>query len=1101
MDKKRKSAVRIVKFRSEDAEKLAELFNSFDREGLWPGGFTKGVPFTAERVLTSFPAGVKNICVLISTYEGVFTGVCSLHPHFEDSDAAYIGVFGVHPDFLGKKHGKALILRAIQIAAEKGFRRVDLNTWAGNMRAVPLYKKAGMFWVPETSVTMQDFVPGIIRFPLAREFFKGHDWYSSQVRRLDLVPDEFKLKEMEVYPYEFAEGKDHLKVWVDRYGRSITGIESILDDERQRILCRLEDPKVIAGVENKLIMEILNGTKNEIHGSVFLSGFEGLDFISHPRESFKIEKGKSLKLEAKFLVRPETEVPDVSRKQKTIKASLTVNDELMPFEVGIRVLPLLEFEAFPETMTLTPGTAGKMQINLFNNSRELFKGNVFVIDENDRLSLDETAIRMSIPSKSHSGFSMDIRIPEDQPSSAIPLRLFAKGEIRGVPVETRTETVFVKCLRLGGIVSSAEKRGQERFVVVENEDLVANLQLRGALLNIVYKNGLRGRQDVLLRGGFGVGPPFGFAKPVDYEYEILRKPESLELVLIGLHPDKPGIKMIRDLTFYGGTSLIREQIKIVNMNADVAYDISVRISGISPTDNMFRMVVPLKDTVEHEMISFPSSESDLPTDPNDYGESWVCFQSQAQGFSFGQAWSREKLSKVRFTEQMLFAPEYSLGKVKPGQTACTSESYYIIEPGNWQAIRRKWQSLIERKMHDEEAVESKPLFNVRLAESALYDTAELKTRLEVINLRNREATGRILPIPPKGWKIVPSEICVTGVKADSPFSADVSLYPPSKPELGVHSGSIEFHTDRQLIRFPLDVVLLSKTSKHRVSTLRDREEGKEVVKVSNGLLKFKASAEFAGCLYFLSGEDEVNHLSSSFPRIETKVFLQNYSGGVRALYLGEGFDFQKSKSHLESYETEIIKEERWKGVKFSFESEKQEQLKGILGSISYLTLPSSNIVKIKREFKNATSARFEFDSYLWISPNVGGDLQKNEVIFSRDDRIFRFKRAAGFVISGVQPEKGWVLVANAERKAGLGVITGDPLKSLLLSIDIGTSLMELMIQSKIQLQPTESCQLEDYIVLCNEDYESMDRLSNILRKTTQRASTCNHIAVQSRKAS
>jgi hypothetical protein len=357
----------------------------------------------------------------------------------------------------------------------------------------------------------------------------------------------------------------------------------------------------------------------------------------------------------------------------------------------------------------------------------------------------------------------------------------------------------------------------------------------------------------------------------------------------------------------------------------------------------------------------------------------------------------------------------------------------------------------------------------------------LKTQLEAVNSRNKEATGKILLVPPKGWKIVPSEMDLTKVTASSPFSANVSLHPPAKAELGVHSGSIDFYTDRQVIRFPLDVCLLSTTSKQRVSASLDKEEGKRVVKVSNGLLKFKASAEFAGCLYFLSREDEVNHLCSNFPHIGTKVFLQNYSGGVRGLYLGEGFDFEKSKSHQEHYETEIIEEERWKGVKFSFESEKQEQLKGLLGSISYVTLPSSNIVKIKRKFKNHTSARFEFNSSLWISPNVGGNLEKNEVIFPRDGRILRFKRAGGVVVSGVQPEKGWAFVANAEQKAGLGIIAGDPDKSMLLAIDAGKSLMELLIQSKIQLQPMESCSLEDYIVLTNEDHEPMDKLSNMLR--------------------
>jgi GNAT superfamily N-acetyltransferase len=1083
MDEKQKSPIGIVKFQNEDAQKLAELLNSFDREGLWPGGFTKGVPFTAERVLSTFPAGVKNICILISTYKGMFTGICSLHPHSEDADAAYIGVFGVHPDYLGKGHGKALILKAVKIVADNGLRRVDLNTWAGNMRAVPLYKKSGMFWVPETSVYMQDFVPGIVNFPLAREFFKRHDWYSSQVRKLELVPDEFKLEGMEVYPYEFAEGKDHLKVWVDRYGRSIMGIERVFKEKRLRIACMLKDPKVIAGVEHELIMEIVNGTGSGISGSVFLSGFEGMVFTSHPRESFTIENDKSLRLGAKFVVRPEIDVPDVSRKQKTIKASLILNGELIPFEIGMRVLPLLEFKTFPETMTLMSGTAGNLQINLFNNSKEHFKGKLFVIDENSRLSLGEAAIPMNIPPKNHSGFRIGIRTPEDQPTAAIPLQLFAKGEIKGLSVETKTETIFVKCLRPGGIVSSIEKREQGKVVVVENEDLVAHVQLREALLDIAYKSGLRGRQNVLIRGGFGVGPPFGFAKPVDYEYEILRKPESLELVLSGLHPDKPGIKMMRVLTFYAGTSFIKEQIKIVNMNPDVAYDISVRIGGSSSVRNVFTMVVPLKDTLEHEMILFPASESDLPTDPNDYRESWVCFQSQAQGFSFGQIWSNEKLSKVRFGEQSLFTPEYALGQVKPGQTVCTSESYYVIDNGNWQTVRRKWQSLIEKKMHfEEEPVESKPLFNIRLAQSTLYDKVELKTQLEAVNSRNKEATGKILLVPPKGWKIIPSEINLTKVTASSPFSANVSLYPPARAELGVHSGSIDLYTDRQVIRFPLDVCLLSTSSKRSVSALQDREEGKQVVKVFNGLLKFKASAEFAACLYFLSGKDEVNHLCSNFPRIGTKVFLENYSGGVRALYLGEGFNFEKSKSHQEYYETEIIKEERWKGVKFSFNSEKQEQLKGLLGSISYLTLPSSNIIKIKREFKNPTSARFEFNSSLWVSPNVGGNFEKNEVIFPRDGKILRFKRAEGVVVSGVQPEKGWTLIANAEQKTGLGVIAGDPDKSMLLSIDIGKSLMELLIQSRIQLQPAESCKLEDYLVLTNEHYEPMDQLSNMLRK-------------------
>ena len=256
----------IIEFKKEDASKLADLFNSFDREGLWPGGFSGGVPYTAERVLDSFPVSVKYISVLISTHEDRFTGICTLHPHYEDSEAAYLGLLGVHPDYLGKGHGKALILRALQIAAQNNLRRVDLDTWAGNLRAVPLYKKCGMFWIPETSVRMQDYISGIKNFPLAKEFLTKYDWYSSQKRELELVPDEVKLGEMDVFLYEFSKDGDNLKVWVDRYGRSIMGIERTMNNERLSIVARLRDHKVIAGVEENLTINIENNTQNNIQG-------------------------------------------------------------------------------------------------------------------------------------------------------------------------------------------------------------------------------------------------------------------------------------------------------------------------------------------------------------------------------------------------------------------------------------------------------------------------------------------------------------------------------------------------------------------------------------------------------------------------------------------------------------------------------------------------------------------------------------------------------------------------------------------------------------------------------------------------------------------
>jgi len=1078
---------KIIEFQTKDAHKLAELLNSFDKEGLWPGGFTGGVPYTAERVLDSFPVGVKNICVLISTHKGKFTGICSLHPHWEDAEAAYIGLFGVHPEYLGKKHGKALILKSLQIATENNFKRVDLDTWAGNLKAVPLYKKVGMFWVPETSVEMQDYVPGIINFPLSKEFFKKHDWHLSQIRKLELVPDEFKLNEMEVFPYEFAKDGDHLKVWVDRYGRGILGLERTLNGEHLKIQAKLRDHKVIAGVEQELTIEITNGTKSHMQGSVFLSGFDGLNFTAYPKRSFSIQKEASVTLHAKFEVSPETEVPDIRRKQKTIKANLIINGELIPLEIGMRILPLLEFKTYPESIVVAPGTTGTIQFNAFNNSKEMFTGNVFIVDELNELSLKKTTIPMKIAPKNHSGLNLEIEVSGDQPTSVIPLELFAKGKIKGAKVETRTHLTYVKCIRPGGVVVSVENTKYGRSIFVENEDLLACVYLKRGLLDIIYKNTSTGREKVLRGRGFDIGPPFGFVKPIDFDYQINEKPEGLELVLSGMHPDKPGIKMMRILTFYAGTSLIQEKIRIINMNPDVTYKLNVRILRPWWLWNLhYQMIVPLAEILEQEMVGFPVSESDLPTDPKDYKESWICFQNQPQDFYFGQIWSNEKLFKIKVSEQAYVAPEYELGEIKPGQSACTSEFYYLLGRGNWQAVRRKWKRLIQKKLDPrEETVESKPLFNIRLAENILYDSSELKTQLNVVNLRNKGATGQITLNPPNGWKTSPSKIEVKEVKAKNSFTANVSIVPPPQAKLGIYSGTIRFSADNQEIQFPMDFCILSKTRKNPPNVASVEEEKKTVFKVSNGLLHFKCSAEYAACLYFL-GKNSTNQLATTFPNIGTKVFLENYSGGIRSLYLDENFDFQKSKTHNELYKAELVEEADWKGIKFSFESKKQEELKGTFGSISYLTLPSSNIVKIKRKFENPTHAAFKFFSCLWLSPNVGGNFEKNEAIFPRANKIFRFKRAEGFAISGVEPEKGWILVKNEEEELGLAMITGNPHKSTILSLDIGKTMLEIFIMSRIQLQPNESCELEDYLLLSSEDHESINKLAEILHNQMEK---------------
>ena len=1090
MNKEQNLEPAIIEFRKEDASKLADLFNSFDREELWPGGFTGGVPYTAEKVLDSFPVSVKSISILISTYEDKFTGICTLHPHYEDPEAAYIGVLGVHPDYLGKGHGKALVLRALQIATQNNLRRVDLDTWAGNLRAVPLYKKCGMFWIPETSVRMQDYIPGIRNFPLAKQFLTRYDWYSTQKRKLELVPDQIKLEGMDIFRYEFSKDEDALTVWIDRYGRSIMGIDRAMEGEHLTITARLKDHNVIAGVEEDLIITIENNTQVGIQGSVFLSGFEGLNFTEQPQQSFTVSNGQSIKLNGRFVVSPEIEVPNIERKQKTIKANLIINSELVPLEVGMHILPPLTFKTEPESVVASPGTEGTIQFNIYNNSKDAFAGKICLIDEQEKLSLKKNAVPAKIPPKSHSGFNVAVEIPRDQSTSVIPLKIFAKGRIKNSEIKTKTKTIHIKCLIPGGTVSYLGETKQGKGIFIENQDAMMSVCLRGALLEIVYKGSPFGPQRIWAGGGFGVGPPFGFVRPVEHDYELVEKPEGFQLILSRMHQDKPGVKMIRTLTVYSGTSLIKDQIKVINTNPEVAYRLKARIlrrGGIGSAP--IKLVLPLETGVlEHETIGFPVSESDLPTDPNKYAESWICLEDPDQNYCFGQIWSKDKLSKIRAQENSYFLPEYDLGEVKPGQSVSTSAFYYAIEKGNWQTIRRRYKSLIDKRLSPKEKnapTHAKPLFDVKVADTVLFDSQELKTQLSMINERNKPAVGKLAIIPPERWEIQPREIKVENVTANNPFTTDIVITPPPDTELGMFSGALTFVAPNQVTHFPLDFCLLSKQTQTAIKVTPEEEQEKTIFRISNGLLQFKASADFAGCLYFLGKGSALNQLGTSFPHVQTKVFLENYSGGVRSLYLDDEFSFQKSKTHEESFKAEPIEEGLWKGVQFAYKMEKQEGLKGILGSVAFLTLASSNIVKVKRRFENPTSASFRFNNCLWISPNVGGVFQDNDVIFPRGDKIFHFKRAEGFAVSRVDPEKSWVVVVNKNKKQSLAVIAGNTNRSIILSLDIGKTMLELFIISRVLLLPRETCEFEDFLLLGDEKYESVEKMATVLR--TRRA--------------
>ncbi len=188
----------------EQAAKAATMFNDWD--SVWPGGFTRGVPSTAAKVQEEHRRA-SHLAVLVVEHEGEFVGYCNLEAAPGQKDVSYIGLLGANEKVHGKGVGKMLLREMIRRVTEFGYKQVTLGTWAGNTKAVPLYKKTGFNWIPETDVFMRNFIPGLLAMPLVQTFLDGRDWYDCLERDLTVAPDDVTWNGMKVYPYRFRNGE------------------------------------------------------------------------------------------------------------------------------------------------------------------------------------------------------------------------------------------------------------------------------------------------------------------------------------------------------------------------------------------------------------------------------------------------------------------------------------------------------------------------------------------------------------------------------------------------------------------------------------------------------------------------------------------------------------------------------------------------------------------------------------------------------------------------------------------------------------------------------------------------------------------------------
>ena len=967
--------IEIVEYSEELAAVLAEMYNGWDE--LWIGGFTQGVPFTEARVKEQF-GKMSAIAILIALDADSHrpVGSCTLHAHVRDADAAYVGTLGVSPEVLNQRVGKRLLLRAIEISKQDGRTRVDLNTWAGNMRAVPLYKKVGMMWNPTgDGVQMEDYIPGILSHPLTQRFFKslpeGMTWYDVQKREIVQAPDEFTQDNMEIFPYRFEYGQNYLSVTIDKHSRYITSVESMVDGSRLKVRARVPKHTTLCGVPSEYILDVENDSGADLHLTGELKAFSHMKFIDKPSTSMTVSAGSSSSWKVGFTVASDAPIHRRNLRTPAVNADLKLGDDVFRLSTGLMIKPAAEVRVKSGECRIAPGGKAEIALSIISSADFSLNGILHVDSPTPKLKVAPTEANVTMDKEGLSGAILEVSAQPDLDAETYDLWAYMDLTTpERLSFTTRRFRVPVFCLESGSIGIGEDDRLRRKVILTS--EYTATYDYEGAMLRATSA-GSSGEGTYLLRSQ--VGPPFGIDsfRFAPRDVQVSDEGGDKIVVMSGAHPEKP--LLIEDIArFEKGTSIIEYQLWTTNTGSE-PQTVQVRIFGGGQGVNISAgtKYIPLKGgVVSANANSLLTIYPSFPSNPKAFQEGWIALEGRAS--AKGEIWDHNAVEEIRIGNNQIISLHYPTTVIQPGERLLMSRVWLMMAAPGWRDVRRTWLARVEKHFPMESEAESlvpHPILDVRARPAILASVR--KTAIEV---EARKAIVTPIPVdlevtPPAGWaaELVAPEDC-GGEEADTTGRVGylmndhdkflIDLVPSNDVADGfaVHTGFLNMKMASNM-SFPIHIIQLGKRgSEVKIQEIEDQGVGG--YSVDNGVFRFKASHNYGSCLYSLTNFLGTELLVSTFPTAEQKPggFFNNYFGGIQPVIWDESHDelFMNALTNREDMTGAVIEEGLWKGVEFTWIGKNQISTRGATLKVQYLTAAGSPLLIVRWIIENSSGS-------------------------------------------------------------------------------------------------------------------------------------------------
>lgn len=909
----------IRDYRKSDNRGLADMWNQ--SQSAWPTGFGGNVAFTAERVANDVKRQ-QALFYLVAEARGRITGYCWVSSYPREPDACYVALLNAHPAHHGQGVGKGLLLESIRRAVKLGYYRVDLHTWPSNIKAVPLYKKTGFFWLPETQVHMQNYIPAVLGHPLCRHFFAKHDWYSTFVRTLDQEPDEVKVGKRRVFPYRFQAGEEFVEVTFDMESRRACSVET--NGAKARLV--LDGPEVVVG----------RGQKAEIRYESGQSGKVSVAWIK-PKSAELILKPAGRK--ALLVVDPEVAAPEEHMPALSVGARVAMGGLSFKLEAGIRPKQPVDLEWQPKYPDFSARDRVPVSLTMVNNS-----GKKASVSLDIRHRRDVRAIVSRTGGLVESDGKTGCLVTTAKTGKGAG-ELLVKAKVRAGREALCTKRYRVPLFNIG--------HGQrpmlwkdDRKTVWETPCFRAEVIRRGGEVDLTDKASGRYLASV----DSSLGPPFWPNEFANIECQVSLRGQIL--VVSSRSQQNPGLIFQRALEMAGERAL-RVTNRVTNgTRGSGRYQVSLTVypGGEGPKA---RKVFPLKQgcigvTGPHP---FGGLSHELPKKPDGFSENW--WACEDDGLVSGVVWDRAK--GIEYPGLVM-----DIGLVKPGATGHSPAVTVLLGPGDHSLVRR-W--CLERhngqSPEDYRRMEVMPRINAAFDPPVLFlETGHGQRKTFIVkNLSNQEMPADLKVRLPGAEEVAAQS---PSVRLGRDFRQDLELkWKGTVPATGELSGRVGIsEVDAKLGLIPFG----GEGKKVRVG--KKEERGLEVWTIDNGLCRFKASPQFLGSLFswtFVGREQ----LLTSFPKPGNFSWERPWYGGI-APVLHQAGNWGRNLLVKEKFSAKATQAEGgsglvWKGVRMGCLG-RDRKTRGLRVDVSYLFLPGCPVMALVTTYRNTTRGRMHFKS-------------------------------------------------------------------------------------------------------------------------------------------